>query len=451
MPGLEESIKNWFLGRKMIDRELQQSIAPHSTTSMTSLKKSYSAHRRVDYFRAIEAWVGSHQLKAKFESEHPGLILLDLLQNRIPNHVKRVVSAAQKTSESVDYEETQFFPVDCFWSWTDNNGNAGVIRIFTHYQMREIEIACSDESRLAEISDELDRLSVELSIYRNKFLQVDVAEPMQDDYGHSNQAEGIQITFRKPPTVTEEQIIFDPQIKQLVDRNVISFFRNRERLHELGLPLQRGVLFYGPPGTGKTYTCQYIHGQLKPVTTLTVTGKGLGQVRTICSLARLLHPAVLVLEDVDLIFKSREINLYSTALGEMMDELDAFKREESVLFILTTNSIERLEAAIKDRPGRISQCIFFGPPTRDLRIRYLIRYLRDYDASALSMEYIADISDGGSQAFLEELVYRAVQIASENNGDKIALKDEYFKEAVDEMTGHKDQSAGSILGFRFND
>jgi SpoVK/Ycf46/Vps4 family AAA+-type ATPase len=181
-----------------------------------------------------------------------------------------------------------------------------------------------------------------------------------------------------------------------------------------------------------------------------VTGKGLGQVRTICSLARLLHPSVLVLEDVDLIFTSREINLYSTALGDMMDELDAFKREESVLFILTTNSIERLEAAIKDRPGRISQCIFFGPPTRDLRIRYLKRYLEAYDTSNLSMEYIADVSDGGSQAFLEELVYRTVQIAAEGNGDKIVLKDEYFKEAVDEMTGHQDQSAGSILGFRFD-
>ena len=66
------------------------------------------------------------------------------------------------------------------------------------------------------------------------------------------------------------------------------------------------------------------------------------------------------------------------------------------------------------------------------------------------MEYIADVSDGGSQAFLEELVYRVVQIAAEGNGSKIVLKDEYFKEAVDEMTGHQDQSAGSILGFRFD-
>ena len=449
MPGLEEFIKNWFHGHKRVDRELQKSIAPRKTTAMETPKKSYTNHRRVDYYRASEAWVDARELGTRIESEHTGAALLDILQNRIPAHVKKVVAAAQKTQESVDYEKTEHFPQDCFWTFFEN-GKAGAIRMVHNHYQREIEIAFEDKDRLAEISHEIDRLSVEHSIYRNKFLQVDIVEPMQDDYGNSNQADGMQITFRKPPSVTEEQIIFDPKVKQVIDRNVISFFQNRERLHELGLPLQRGVLFYGPPGTGKTYTCQYIHGQLKPVTTLTVTGKGLGQVRTICSLARLLHPSVLVLEDVDLIFTAREINLYSTALGDMMDELDAFKREESVLFILTTNSIERLEAAIKDRPGRISQCIFFGPPTRDLRIRYLKRYLESYDTSNLSMEYIADVSDGGSQAFLEELVYRVVQIAAEGNGSKIVLKDEYFKEAVDEMTGHQDQSAGSILGFRFD-
>ncbi len=416
---------------------------------MKSLKKTFATHRRADYFRAIEAFVAARKPKARIESEHAGVTLLDVLQRRIPGHVKKDISPAQKTSESVGYEENEFFPVDCFWTFHDHDGKAGAIRMHNHYS-REIEIAFENEDQLSELSKELDRLSVEYSVYKNKFLQVDIVEPMQDDYGHSTQSDGMQITFRKPPTVTEEQIIFDPKIKQVVDRNVISFFRNRERLHELGLPLQRGVLFYGPPGTGKTYTCQYIHGQLQPVTTLTVTGKGLGQVRTICSLARLLHPSVLVLEDVDLIFTSREINLYSTALGDMMDELDAFKKEESVIFILTTNSIERLEAAIKDRPGRISQCIFFGPPTRDLRIRYLKRYLTEYDMSNLSIEYLADISDGGSQAFLEELVYRAVQIAAEQNGSKISLKDEHFKEAVDEMTAHQDESAGSILGFRFD-
>ncbi len=449
MPGLEEIIKSWYRGHKFIDRELQKSIAPRKTASMKTLKKSYSNHRRVDYHRAIEAWLETRELKTKIESEHTGAALLDILQHRIPAHVKRLIAASQKTSESVDYENTEHFPQDCFWTFFDN-GKAGAIRMLHNHYQKEVEIAFEDEDALGDIAAEIEKLSVEHSIYRNKFLQVDIVEPMQDDYGHSSQADGMQITFRKPPTVTEEQIIFDPNVKRVIDRNVISFFQNRDRLHELGLPLQRGVLFYGPPGTGKTYTCQYIHGKLKPVTTITVTGKGLGQVRTICSLARLLHPSVLVLEDVDLIFTSREINLYSTALGDMMDELDAFKREESVLFILTTNSIERLEAAIKDRPGRISQCIFFGPPTRDLRIRYLQRYLEAYDSSNLSMEYIADISDGGSQAFLEELVYRTVQIAAESNGDKIVLKDEYFKEAVDEMTGHQDQSAGSILGFRFD-
>jgi ATP-dependent 26S proteasome regulatory subunit len=53
--------------------------------------------------------------------------------------------------------------------------------------------------------------------------------------------------------------------------------------------------------------------------------------------------------------------------------MDGLRPHEEIGFVLTTNAIERLEAAVKDRPGRISQCIYFGPPNEELRGRYLER------------------------------------------------------------------------------
>jgi hypothetical protein len=47
-------------------------------------------------------------------------------------------------------------------------------------------------------------------------------------------------------------------------------------------------------------------------------------------------------------------------LGEFIDQLDGFGDTD-----------ERIESAIKDRPGRVSQCIYFGPPSATLRRRYL--------------------------------------------------------------------------------
>ena len=54
-----------------------------------------------------------------------------------------------------------------------------------------------------------------------------------------------------------------------------------------------------------------------------------------------------------------------------MDQLDGFTEDEEVLFILTTNAIDRVEQAIKDRPGRVNQCLYFGLPAPALRKLFL--------------------------------------------------------------------------------
>ena len=92
-----------------------------------------------------------------------------------------------------------------------------------------------------------------------------------------------------------------------------------------------------------------------------------------------------ILEDIDLVFTAREINLYSTALGDFMDQLDGFKADDEVIFLLTTNAIDRLEKALKDRPGRVNQCVYFGPPTDQLRHEYLTLYLQSLDAEDVDM------------------------------------------------------------------
>ena len=101
-------------------------------------------------------------------------------------------------------------------------------------------------------------------------------------------------------------------------RNLFEFHEKRELLHSVGLPNKKGLLFYGPPGTGKTYTCKYIYSNLPGVTCLVVSGKSLTQIKTVCNVAKMLQPSLVVLEDVDLVFTTREISLYSSVLGDML-------------------------------------------------------------------------------------------------------------------------------------
>jgi ATP-dependent 26S proteasome regulatory subunit len=199
-------------------------------------------------------------------------------------------------------------------------------------------------------------------------------------------------------------------------RNVVDLHLRRAVLKANGVPVRRGVLLYGPPGTGKTFACRYICGKLPETTRIIVTGTALLQVTQIFTLARMFQPSV-ILEDVDLVFASRQVNLYSSVLGELLDQMDGLRPYEDISFILTTNAIDRMEAAIKDRPGRISQCIFFGAPKAELRGRYLLHYLRHYKVSGLELDGLVQQSEGATQAFLKEWVHRAVQIASERLSD----------------------------------
>ena len=210
---------------------------------------------------------------------------------------------------------------------------------------------------------------------------------------------GLRVLFRPDETVGDDDIVIDDDVLSILKRNVIDLHQRREILKQHNVPVRRGVLLYGPPGTGKTYACRYLCGKLTETTRIMVTGTALTQVGAIFSLARLLQPALLILEDVDLIFASREINLYSTALGDLLDQMDGLRPYEDIGVILTTNAIDRLEAAIKDRPGRVSQCIYMAPPNRKLRQRYLKRYLRNYDTSKLTDNGLADQSAARPRRF----------------------------------------------------
>ena len=257
--------------------------------------------------------------------------------------------------------------------------------------------------------------------------------------------------------IGSDDIIIEDSVHSTIERNVFDFHRRRQQLNDVGIPNKKGLLFFGPPGTGKTFTCKYIYSQLPDVTCLIASGKSLAQIKPLCNVARMLQPSLVVLEDVDLVFASREINLYSSVLGDMLDELDGFQTDDAVTFLLTTNSIERLEAAIKDRPGRISQCLYFGPPSQPLRERYLRRYVQDYDSSQLDMEELVLLTDGTTHAYLKELVFRAVQVALENTDpgdsvepDGLRLENEHFVIAHREMTEGRNDLAASIIGFGSN-
>jgi SpoVK/Ycf46/Vps4 family AAA+-type ATPase len=359
----------------------------------------------------------------------------------------------------------KFFPADGFWVLPAKvarrqGGDPCVIRVRLGPQPHQatLEVAAGDLRQGSALIERLVRISAEQSIYRNHLLDLEVAGQVRDEEGNIEHNENLDLVFKSPPRIGPDDIVLDEDVAQALERNVLDFHRRRDALTALGLPSRRGVLLYGPPGTGKTYTCKYLASQLAgTITTLVASGESLLRVRTICNLARMLQPALIVLEDVDLVYAARDSGLgHNASLGKLMDELDGFGRDDRIIFVLTTNAIDRVERAISDRPGRISQCVFLGPPSDPLRHRYLRTQLTPFDGAALDLERLTRLTAGTTQAFLKELVFRAVQIASlgappaGTNGQsgKLALRDEHFATAMTEMRSTGGRAGETIIGFR---
>jgi hypothetical protein len=247
--------------------------------------------------------------------------------------------------------------------------------------------------------------------YRGKVLSLEC------DPSYRGMSAGNIIVHRLAP-VGREQLILPERTLELIERNVFRFFEQRARLTALGMPMKKGLLFYGPPGTGKTHTIRYLAHRLAEHTTLLVTAAQVAVIAEYLALARLLSPALVVIEDVDLIARDREDMRHpaeESLLNRLLNEMDGLRENSEVLFVLTTNRAEALEQALAGRPGRVDQAIEFPLPDASSRRRLLELYRHGLE---LPTELEADLvrrTDGASGAFIKELMRRAAQFSLERS------------------------------------
>ena len=148
-----------------------------------------------------------------------------------------------------------------------------------------------------------------------------------------------------------------------VERHALGVSAHRDALLAAGQHLKRGLLLYGPPGTGKTHTTRYLIGQMTAYTRLVLTGRSLHVIGSAAELARDLQPAVIVLEDVDLVAEDRSFGPGSSSvLFDLLDAMDGAAGDADLLFVLTTNRADLLEPALAARPGRVDVAVEIDLP-----------------------------------------------------------------------------------------
>jgi len=294
-----------------------------------------------------------------------------------------------------------------------------------------IEIAVPPGEAAAQLSrrflDELEEFVRRTGSYRGKVISLDRSD------GYSGKHTPVYV--HKLHNVQRDEVILPEKTMRLLDRNIGDFVRQREKLRKLGLPIKKGLLFYGAPGTGKTHTVHYLAGQLPDHTTLLVTAEQVANLDHYFQFARFLQPAMIVIEDVDLIARDRG-SMYGpcdeSLLNKLLNEMDGLREDAAILFILTTNRPQNLEAALASRPGRIDQAIEFPLPDENGRRLLVGLYACGLPLDEDVVETIVSKTDKASAAFIKELMRRAAQFYIQN-GSEDALRVADVNAAMEEM------------------
>ena len=215
------------------------------------------------------------------------------------------------------------------------------------------------------------------------------------------------------PATDRDDVVLPASVWAEVDRNVHGFFAARDRLREAGLARNRGLLLEGPPGTGKTALCRVLARELRGATVIFCDAAVIGfDVRALYRQAECLAPALVVMEDIDLVVGNRQGGARAQSLNNFLLALDgAVSGHEGVVTIATTNDLAAIDPAAR-RSARFDTVIPVPEPDRPGRAAILARYLEGI-ASGIDVEAVAAHTAGATGADLRELVSRAVLHAAD--------------------------------------
>jgi len=246
------------------------------------------------------------------------------------------------------------------------------------------------------------------------------------------------------PNVKFEDMAGNKEAKEEV-QEVVDFLSDPERYVKLGAQIPKGVLLVGPPGTGKTLLAKAVAGEAD-VEFLSVSGSafiemfvgvGASRVRDLFEQAKKAAPAIIFIDEIDAIGKSRASggpmggnDEREQTLNQLLAEMDGFSTESAPVIVLAaTNRPEVLDPALL-RPGRFDRQVLVDKPDYEGRIEILNVHIKDVKLSKkVDLKEVAKMTAGLAGADLANIINEAALLAGRQNKNEVEASD--FKEAVE--------------------
>jgi ATPase family protein associated with various cellular activities (AAA) len=285
-----------------------------------------------------------------------------------------------------------------------------------------LNVFSADQAAADATRDAIARLRRELDEMRGQVLS----------FGHSEHFDNELVSFLPRPAVTAAEVILPDGLLETIEAHVVGIGEQAERLLAAGQHLKRGLLLHGPPGTGKTHTVRYLLGKMPGATAILLTGPAMRYLDFVVALARRLQPAIVVIEDVDLVAEDRSFSEASPLLFALLDAMDGLAVDADVTFVLTTNRAEVLEQALAARPGRVDLAVEIPLPDAAGRERLLRLYARKLRIDADLAPVVAE-TEGVTASYIKELMRRVVLAALRTEQHPRSLSDSHFAAVLTEM------------------
>ena len=228
-----------------------------------------------------------------------------------------------------------------------------------------------------------------------------------------------KVYMEKETGVTFRDVAGQDEAKEsLVE--IIDFLHNPQKYAAIGAKLPKGALLVGSPGTGKTLLAKAVAGEARvPFFSISgsdfvemFVGVGASPVRDLFQEASKVAPAIIFIDEIDAIGRSRDSRLGGNdereqTLNQLLAEIDGFDSSKGVVILAATNRPEILDKALL-RAGRFDRRIIVDRPNLEGRYQTLLVHTRNIRlAEDVDLKKIAQATAGAVGADLANLVNEA--------------------------------------------